>query len=244
MQIDRTAALMQGRTLLIASVLALLSLANVGLPQCRAQLELNGGYVQTHREDHGEVPSLASVPRLPPSLPKTPFSYSPDADLYFPYYNLATSSLVRSYYNAGSATARSGLSLSPPAQLPIPVSASALPWNQAGFVDYDESLVTSRDSSRKYTLTTISLPPASPLAGRESAALIAHLPAHAVFWVEGTRTKSTGRTRFFQSPPLLPGQKYHYRVRVDWIQNGQWVSQSRKILVGAGVIQAIYFRPQ
>ena len=64
-----------------------------------------------------------------------------------------------------------------------------------------------------------------------------------MFWVEGIRTRSTGRTRYFQSPPLLPGRKYNYRIRAAWIEDGHWVSQTRMVPVEAGTIQAIYLRP-
>jgi uncharacterized protein (TIGR03000 family) len=74
------------------------------------------------------------------------------------------------------------------------------------------------------------------------AGLIARLPEHAAFWVEGTRTRSIGRTRFFQSPPLVPGRKYNYRVTAAWIEDGSWVSQTRVVSVQAGLIQAIYLR--
>jgi len=77
---------------------------------------------------------------------------------------------------------------------------------------------------------------------RPFAVLIAHLPDRAVFWVEETRTRSTGRTRYFQSPPLRSDRKYTYRVRAAWIEDGRWVSQARLVNVEAGLIQTIYLR--
>lgn len=74
------------------------------------------------------------------------------------------------------------------------------------------------------------------------AILIAHLPEHAALWVEGTRTRSRGRTRYFQSPPLQPGRKYNYKLRVVWIEDGHWVGQTREVPVQAGIIEAIYIR--
>jgi uncharacterized protein (TIGR03000 family) len=158
---------------LFGGCLVLLSVLGTDLPKCRGQLEFNGGYVQTHREDHGEVPRLADLQRSARSRVNLSPSYSPDSDLYY-----------RSFY--------------PPIQ---PTPAEAL----------------------------------------ETAVLIAHLPENAVLWVEGTRTRSTGRTRYFLSPPLTPGRKYRYRVRVAWIEHGQWVSQTQIVPVQAGAIQMIDF---
>jgi uncharacterized protein (TIGR03000 family) len=127
------------------------------------------------------------------------------------------------------------------------LSPTKLPWNQAGFEDYDEPLGMPQDVSlvapTKYALEATALSPALSAARPRSALLIAYLPEHAVFWVEGTRTQSTGRTRYFQSPQLTPGRKYGYTVRTAWIENGRWASQSRMVPVQAGMVQAIYLRP-
>ncbi len=87
------------------------------------------------------------------------------------------------------------------------------------------------------------MPPASAAERVENAGLIAHLPEHAVLWVQGIRTRSMGRTRYFLSPPLLPGRMYNYRVSVAWIEDGHWVSQTRVVPVQAGLIQGLYLPP-
>lgn len=227
----------------ICEVLALLGLVGIGLPASRAQLEYDGGYVQTHREDGAGMPSWA--PRHPEdhSNTNTSPSYYPDHDSYYPSYFLAKTSVTRSYY-PGDGT---GNPISPPLSGPrSDLSETALPWNQVGFKDYDEPRLTARDSAlfspRKYILEAHSLPQ-GPLGERPGAAvLIAHLPRNAVLWVEGTRTGSTGRTRYFQSPLLRPGRRYSYKVRAAWIEDGRWVSQSRKVPVQAGTIEALYLR--
>jgi hypothetical protein len=48
---------------------------------------------------------------------------------------------------------------------------------------------------------------------------------------------------YFHSPALTPGKKYHYTVRVDWLEDGGWVSQARQVPVEAGLVQAIYLQP-
>ena len=242
MQSDRAAVRRPRQANSIGLVLVLLSLADVCLRTCQAQLEFNGGYVQTHREDHGQVPSLASEPKIARSPAKTLFSYFPDHDFYYSSFFLAPTFVARSDDNARSASALSDFPLSLPSGLPINVRASALPWNQVGFKGYDNPQGIARNPTLRFSLVTTPLPPATLKESTESALLIAHLPEHAVFWVEGARTRSTGRTRFFQSPPLLPGRKYQYRLRAAWIENGEWVSQSQTIPVQAGVIQAVYLQ--
>jgi uncharacterized protein (TIGR03000 family) len=223
------------RTMTVGAALVLLSLAGTG----RAQLEYNGGWVQTHRADRGDGLHLAAPPRSVRFPTSTPPSFFPDHDFYYPFYYPALTALSRS--SAGEAAGRPAL---PPVDLVrFGVSAAALPWNQIGFKEYDEPLETMGSTFRKYDLATNSLSQASLTARSSSAVLIAHLPEHAAFWVEGTRTRSEGRTRYFQSPPLRPDRKYNYRVRAAWIENGRWTIQTRMVPVQAGTVQAVYLRP-
>jgi|GEM_PF-4760446 uncharacterized protein (TIGR03000 family) len=222
---DSTAAGRWGKTVWNA-LLVLLGLAATGLPDGRAQMYYSGGFTP-RRGQAGQNPS----PQTPtPAAPKTPPSYFPDNDVAYPSYYLGESKGP----------------LLPPGLLPYNFLPSSLPWNQAGFKDYNELPQLPQDSSvgepQKYSLTATPLP--SPGGERPvTAVLIAHLPEHAVFWVEGIRTRSTGRTRYFQSPPLRPGQKYNYHVRAAWIEDGRWVSQTCLVPVETGLIQAIYLRP-
>ncbi|HZV07399.1 MAG TPA: TIGR03000 domain-containing protein [Gemmataceae bacterium] len=210
----------------------LLGLAGTGLPECHAQMRYSGGFIQTRRERE-YVPTESENIKLVPTTPKTPRDYFPDGDFSY-----------ASFYAGGGP-------LNPPSSaaglLPFGIPAAAFPWNQVGFEDYNEPTQVLRDSSiaepKKYALEITPLPQAASAARTETAVLIAHLPEQAAFWVEGTRTHSTGRTRYFQSPPLQAGRKYTYRVRAAWIENGRIVSQTRIIPVQAGLIQAIYLRP-
>lgn len=210
-------------------VLVLLGLTQVALLESHAQMRYNGGFVLTHRQPAVFAPE-STTPKTTPAMPP---SYFPDNDFSY------------SLYDAGGEPGR--LSSSQAEMPSLGVSADSFPWNQPGFVDYNEPPLAPRDASisepRKYSLEVTTLPPEALAARSETAVLIAHLPEQAAFWVEGTRTRSTGRTRYFQSPPLLPSRKYAYRVRALWFENGQWVSQTRRIPVEAGQIQAIYLRP-
>jgi uncharacterized protein (TIGR03000 family) len=71
------------------------------------------------------------------------------------------------------------------------------------------------------------------------ATMLAHLPEDALIWFQGDPTKQTGTLRRFESPPLLPGVEYTYTVRVQWHENGIWVSQVHSFPIHAGDIHCI-----
>jgi uncharacterized protein (TIGR03000 family) len=207
------------------AAVALLGLTLVGSLPCQAQMSYRGGLVPTRPESRAATQSAASTkPPIPPS-------FFPDNDWYYPTFS------------EGNGKPSS----SPPiSTLSYYLSPTSLPWNQAGFVAYEDPLHLPQDgtltSPKKYDLQATSLSPPSSAVRPESALLIAHLPEHAVFWVEGVRTQSTGRTRYFESPPLQPGQSYRYTMRVAWIEDGRWVSQTRMLPVRAGIAEAIYLQ--
>jgi uncharacterized protein (TIGR03000 family) len=216
--------------MMLAGFMVLSGLEVVGLPESHAQMRYSGGFIPTHRNP-------PQFPNPQPSdskttAPKTPPSYFPDNDAAYP-----------SFYPRGGP----GRPLPSADQTPYGVLPAELPWNRADFEDYSEPPSLPRDASlfppKKYLLSSSPLPPAPAAERFENAMLIAHLPEHAVLWVEGTRTRSIGRTRYFQSPLLLPGRRYNYRVSAAWIEDGRWVGQTRMVPVQAGLIQAIYLRP-
>jgi uncharacterized protein (TIGR03000 family) len=217
---------LRNRLIVLEVLVVLLGLVVAGLPECRAQASYSGGL----RVRHQSPPAIpAAQPQAPqPVIPKTPLSYFPDNDF-----------ANASYYPGGEPQPQA----SPAVQLLSLVAPWDLPWNQPGFEDYNVPPQIPRDSSlgqpKRYSLQATPLSAAPAVERPETAGLIAHLPEHAVFWVEGTRTRSIGRTRYFQSPP---GRKYNYRVSVAWIEDGSWVSQTRVVPVQAGLIQAIYLR--
>jgi len=231
------------RKILLGLFLASLGLALAGPPDSRAQYwEYNRVLPFRDNAAPGSVQRLRDFAAPQPYSSQMPSSYNtPDNDLA--YYPDQSSSSSRSYYPSGEPTRSLP---SPASPSPYGISDADLPWNQAGFDDYNELPQAPQDlplrEAKKYRLTVAPLPQASP-AERPEAVLIAYLPDHAVFWVEGTRTRSTGRTRYFQSPPLSPDRKYNYRAHVAWIENGRWVSQPRLVPVAAGQIQTLYLRP-
>jgi uncharacterized protein (TIGR03000 family) len=70
----------------------------------------------------------------------------------------------------------------------------------------------------------------------DKALIVAHLPEDARIWFEDQPTKQTGTLRQFVSPPLTPGKNYTYTVRVQWPEDGRWVSQVHSVPVHAGDI--------
>ncbi len=60
------------------------------------------------------------------------------------------------------------------------------------------------------------------------------VPADAEVWVDGARTRQTGESRYFFSPPLTPGEKYSYSIRVVTKKDGKPVEQKRRVPVHAG----------
>ncbi len=60
------------------------------------------------------------------------------------------------------------------------------------------------------------------------------VPADADIWVDGFKTKQSGESRYFFSPPLTPGRKYSYSVRVRWKKDGKPVEETQRIIVQAG----------
>ena len=59
-------------------------------------------------------------------------------------------------------------------------------------------------------------------------------PAGAVLFVDGAKTAGEGEERSFFTPPLEPGQKYFYDVRVEVAIDGKKVSEEKRVIVEAG----------
>lgn len=241
-----------GMTTLIGGTMVLLSLA--GVPNAQAQ---GGSYDSSPAPSgiSGEGAAAAysygpgqwgtTAQRKPKAVtPKTLPFLSPDNDLGYPLSNPPGPVVIRSYYAAADA----GIPPARPAgAILFGIPAIVLPWNQRGFAGYNEPLVSPRDSTlyapRKYALQAAPLPPGTPAVSSASALLIARLPENALLWVEGRLTRLRGPVRYFQSPSLVPGERYSYQVRAVWVENGRWVSQTLKVPVQAGKVQALFLRP-
>jgi uncharacterized protein (TIGR03000 family) len=60
------------------------------------------------------------------------------------------------------------------------------------------------------------------------------VPTSAEIWVNGVKTKQTGESRYYYSPPLALGRKYSYEMRLRWMKDGKPVEETQRILVQAG----------
>jgi uncharacterized protein (TIGR03000 family) len=81
------------------------------------------------------------------------------------------------------------------------------------------------------------LPPfltAREMGADNKAHIWVRVPANAEIWMNGVKTKQTGETRYFFSPPLTPGKKYSYQMRVRWIKDGKPLEETQDLLVQAG----------
>jgi uncharacterized protein (TIGR03000 family) len=79
-------------------------------------------------------------------------------------------------------------------------------------------------------------------SGDGSARLIIEVPENAKLYIDDKLMKTATAERLFYTPPLAPGQKYFYDVRVEVEKDGQPVSQSKRVIVEAGASVRESFR--
>ena len=64
-------------------------------------------------------------------------------------------------------------------------------------------------------------------------------------WFEGRKTRSTGTTRAFRTPPLEPGKAYTFKITAAWPHDGKLVTDERIIDLTAGRTVVLDFtRPE
>ena len=78
------------------------------------------------------------------------------------------------------------------------------------------------------------LPQSSTLQSGGPVVVHVRVPADAQLWFENVQTRLTGTDRVFESPPIPAGGDYLYEVRATWTQDGQPITQTRKVIVHAG----------
>jgi uncharacterized protein (TIGR03000 family) len=61
-----------------------------------------------------------------------------------------------------------------------------------------------------------------------------HVPAQAELWFEGFRSTQSGQERTFTTPPLEPGARYGYTVRIRWTHEGKTQELTGQIIVQGG----------
>jgi uncharacterized protein (TIGR03000 family) len=124
---------------------------------------------------------------------------------------------------------------------------SAWPWNQRPKIHgYDEKPPATPPPANvtrppvRYTITITVLPQTDAQAETNTAWITAHLPEDAQLWIGDYETRQRGMLRHFESPPLKPGSKYHYKARLVWFEDGHWVSETKKLPVSAGAISCLF----
>jgi uncharacterized protein (TIGR03000 family) len=129
-----------------------------------------------------------------------------------------------------------------------PAGSSSFPWNSPGYRGYSEPAYAARPISpaaafgqpEKYQLYINELPMMKNTEDPNAVTLVAHVPSNAQMWIEDRPTTSGGTLRTFQSPPLTPGKRYSYTVRVAWVEDGKLVSQTHEFPIKAGDVQCVY----
>jgi uncharacterized protein (TIGR03000 family) len=104
-------------------------------------------------------------------------------------------------------------------------------------------LAPGLDSSASGTVQSF-YPPSGVTQVNTPAQISLRVPANAAVWFDGEKTTSAGPDRQFQSPPLTPGQRYHYEVRARWVENGREVTQTQQVAVSAGANVNVSFPVQ
>src|SRR5262249_51929681 len=92
----------------------------------------------------------------------------------------------------------------------------------------------------RYTITITILPRTDAQAETNTAGITAHLPEDAQLWIGDYQTRQRGMLRHFESPPLTPGSKYSYTIRLVWFEDDHWVSETKELPVSAGVISCLF----
>jgi uncharacterized protein (TIGR03000 family) len=73
------------------------------------------------------------------------------------------------------------------------------------------------------------------------ALVIVKLPAEAELWIDGTMTTQSGSYRQFVTPPLPPGQRLGYSLRVHWHIHDAELTRSETVQVEPGKVASVNF---
>jgi uncharacterized protein (TIGR03000 family) len=78
------------------------------------------------------------------------------------------------------------------------------------------------------------LPQPQDAEANKKAHIWLRVPENCEVWMNGVKTKQRGETRYFYSPPLTPGKKYSYEMRIRWQKDGNAVEETQYLVVQAG----------
>jgi uncharacterized protein (TIGR03000 family) len=68
----------------------------------------------------------------------------------------------------------------------------------------------------------------------QTARITVKLPSSARLWVDDVHCPLTSNERSFNTPALTPGQQYFYVFRMEVEQDGQLVTENRRVFIAAG----------
>lgn len=69
----------------------------------------------------------------------------------------------------------------------------------------------------------------TPMPGGQRAEIVLNVPLDANIFVDGQRIVSSGTTRRFVTPPLAPGRRYFYDVKVTWMDGSRARESKRHV---------------
>jgi uncharacterized protein (TIGR03000 family) len=85
-------------------------------------------------------------------------------------------------------------------------------------------------------------PAAQAAPADQRAILNVYVPSSdATVWIDGKKTAQTGLQRRFATPPLEPGSRYVYEIRVEWVSDGKKVVRTEDVPVKAGRESSLHF---
>jgi uncharacterized protein (TIGR03000 family) len=133
-------------------------------------------------------------------------------------------------------------------QFDRPQASSDFPWNSQGYQGYYEPEYVNQaiDVSApmvqpvKYESYVLPLPTVKNTVAPNTVTLVAHVPENAQVWIEGQAVSGTGTLRTYQSPPVTPGDRFTYKVRVAWVEAGKLVSEKQEFPVKAGDVHSVF----
>jgi uncharacterized protein (TIGR03000 family) len=123
------------------------------------------------------------------------------------------------------------------------------PWeNSPGYRGYKEPPPDTQPTGpaaqpRKYTIYVSVMPAENPQDDPNTSLVLAHLPEDARIWFDGQPTQHRGTLRRFRTPPLSPDKDYSYTVKVEWFEEGHWVSQTHSFAVLPGMVHCLDIVP-
>jgi uncharacterized protein (TIGR03000 family) len=191
------------------------------------------GYV--NQWPYGEMTSV-EVPRFTPTYPVAAEVYDP---YYVGYYGTDTRLRLNFYampeyqwypYNVGSPSEWTygpvaPLEVARSYVLPAEVYEGYYASNGGYYASYGGTLMPTNGTVKPASLPSTTSQP-STKAPSTTASLKVYVPTStAEVWLNGVKTTQTGLSRELVTPELTSGQ--NYEVRVQWMENGKSVTQTR-----------------